>query len=137
MAMEAGTSEGSATMTTSPTGTLTKNAHSQPGPAVSSPPTSTPTAAPVPPIAAQTASALVRRSPWKAVVMVASAAGDSSAAPTPCSARPAMSVAPSGARPHSSEASVNRASPPSSTRRAPKASVSRPPSTINPPKHSV
>ncbi len=48
---------GTAATTARPTGTFTKNTYSQPGPKVSTPPSRTPTAAPIPPIAAQTPSA--------------------------------------------------------------------------------
>jgi hypothetical protein len=88
-------------------------------------------------MAAQTPSARPRRSPWNVAVTTASAAGESNAAPTPCSARPAMSMVPLPASPHISEAAVNSPSPARSVRRAPNASDSRPPSTIRPPKQSV
>jgi hypothetical protein len=45
-----------------------KKTHCQPGPSVSAPPIRTPAAAPEPPIAAHTPSALLRSVPWKVVV---------------------------------------------------------------------
>ena len=73
-----------------PTGTLTKKIHSQPRYLVRTPPASTPTAAPEPPIAPQIPSALFRSAPSsKVVVMIESAAGVMIAAPRPCTrARP-------------------------------------------------
>jgi hypothetical protein len=46
-----------------PTGTLTKNTHCHPSQVVSTPPSSTPAAAPALPIAPQTARAVARRAP--------------------------------------------------------------------------
>jgi hypothetical protein len=69
---------------------------------------STPTAAPAPAIAAQVPSARVRWGLWKVVVMIASADGDSSAAPMPWPARAATRIAPPWARPEISDATVNR-----------------------------
>ena len=60
-----------------------KKTQRQPGPEVRIPPMSTPAAKPTPPREAHTLSALLRSSPWKMPVTVDSAAGDSSAAPTP------------------------------------------------------
>ena len=59
---------------------------------VSTPPSSTPIAAPAPPTAPQTPSALARSGPWKVVVMIDSAAGESIAAPRPWPARAAKSM---------------------------------------------
>ena len=52
-------------MTTTPTGMLTKKIHSQPAYFVSTPPRSTPIAAPLPPIAPQMPSALFRSSAFR------------------------------------------------------------------------
>src|ERR671910_233863 len=81
-----------------PTGRLMKNTHRQFAYSTSSPPASTPTAAPAPAIAAHTPSAWLRSAPSKVVVMIASAAGDSSAAPTPWPARAATRTVPVWAR---------------------------------------
>lgn len=53
------------------------------------------------------------------------------AAPSPCSARAATSIQSEVASPQSTEATVNRQSPPSSNRRRPVRSPSRPTLTIN------
>ena len=83
---------GRATAATMPIGTLTNRTHSQPAHSVSTPPSSTPTAPPEPATAPQTPSALLRSAPSaKIVVTIDSAAGESSAAPRPCTARAAIS----------------------------------------------
>ena len=64
----------------------------------------------------------------------ANAVGDATAAPTPCSALAATSVASLTASPHSNEAIVNRTTPARNIFFRPKASPSLPPSNINPPK---
>ena len=88
-----------------PIGTLTKKIHSQERNSVSTPPSSRPTAAPPAAIAPQTASALVRSSPSeKVVVMIESAAGETSAPPKPWSARAPISIVSEVASPLSSEA---------------------------------
>jgi hypothetical protein len=75
--------------------------------------------------------------PGKVVVMIASAAGDSSAAPTPWPARAATRIVAVWARPEASEATVNTPSPARNIRRRPSVSASRPPSSSSPPKQSV
>ena len=78
------TSRGVSASAIAPTGTLTKKIHSQPRYFVSTPPASTPTAAPPPPIAPQIPSALFRSAPSSNVVMmIESAAGEMIAAPRP------------------------------------------------------
>ena len=63
--------------TSAPTGTLTKKIHSHPAYFVRTPPKSTPAAAPLPPIAPQMPSALLRSEPSANVVMmIDSTAGD-------------------------------------------------------------
>ena len=89
-----------------PTGTLTKKTHSHERASVSRPPSSRPTAPPPPEIAAKAPSALARSGPsGTVVVMMLSAAGETSAAPRPCSARAATRKPGEVARPSSSEAS--------------------------------
>src|SRR5881398_2398962 len=75
------------------TGRLTKKIIRQSPNSVRRPPTRTPIAAPAPPTAPQAASAFARWLPWNAVMMIASAAGESSAAPRPWPARAANSAA--------------------------------------------
>ena len=79
---------------------------------VSQPPSSRPTAAPAPDIAAYTANARLRAGPAGNVVVIsASAAGEASAAPRPWSARAASSVPSVVARPPSPEATAKIARP--------------------------
>src|SRR5580765_4256172 len=121
--------------TAAPTGTLTKKIHSQPRYFVSTPPASTPTAAPLPPSAPQIPSALLRSGPSsKLVITIDRAAGEMIAPPSPCTARDAISIPSDCASPHASEASVNSATPTMNTRRRPSRSAARPPSSKKPPK---
>ena len=91
-----------------PIGTLTNSTHSQPAHSVSMPPSSTPAAPPEPATAPQTPSALLRSAPSaKITVTSESAAGESSAAPRPWTARAAISLPGEVARPPASEASAN------------------------------
>ena len=115
-------------------GTLTRNTHSQPGPVVSMPLTITPNDAAVPDTAPKTPSALVRAGPSANVVArIDSAAGAASAAPRPCTARDATSIASDSARPAVSDAAANRTSPATRMRLRPSRSAARPPSSRNPP----
>ncbi len=120
-----------------PIGRLIVNTHRQPASEVSTPPRMTPSADPAPASADHTPSARPRLAPVNSVITMASAAGDMSAAPTPCSDRPASSIAASRDRPHSSDAAVNTAKPARVIRRAPNRSAIRPPSSISPPKNTV
>ena len=89
-----------------PTGTLTKKIHSQLSASVRTPPSSTPAAAPKPPTAPQTPSAMLRSRPSAKVVdRIDSAAGEMIAAPSPCRARAPISDCSDQASPASSEAS--------------------------------
>ena len=104
---------------------------------VSVPPSSTPTAAPAPPTAPQAPSAFARSPPpVKAAMMIASAAGESMAAPRPWPARAANSVAAPPASAEASEASVKTLRPARNTRRRPSRSAARPPSSSRLPKIS-
>ena len=99
------------------------------------PPSSTPTAPPLPATAPQIPSARLRSRPSsKVVVRIDSAAGDIMAAPRPCKHRNAISEPSDQASPLSSELTVNRSSPAMKRRRRPNRSASRPPSRRNPPK---
>jgi hypothetical protein len=62
--------------------------------------------------------------------MIARLPGVSSAPPTPCSIRAPTSTGRFGARPHSSDAEANQATPTMKTRRRPYRSPSAPPSRI-------
>ena len=121
-----------------PTGTLTKKIHSQPRYSVSTPPSSTPAAAPLPATAPQIPKALFRSAPpcRKAVLMIASVAGETIAPPSPCSARKAISQAPLSAKPHISDPNVKTAIPIMNTLRRPNTSAARPPRSRKPPNAS-
>src|ERR1700744_907288 len=95
-----------------PTGTLTKKIHSQPRYLTRMPPNRTPAAAPLPPMAPQIPSALFRSgASSKVVLMIESVAGDTIAAPKPCTARAATSTPVDPARPQTSEAAEKIATP--------------------------
>ena len=77
-------SHGLTAKTAMPTGMLMKKIHDQLSQLVSTPPSSTPAAPPLPDAAPQTPSAMFRSRPsWNVVVRIESAAGESSAAPSP------------------------------------------------------
>ena len=79
---------------------------------MSTPPASTPTAAPPPPIAPQIPSALFRSAPSSNVVMmIESAAGEMIAAPRPCTARDAISTPSDQASPQKKDAIVKTTTP--------------------------
>ena len=105
---------------------------------VSRPPAIRPTAAPPMLIAAYTPMARLRGGPsGKVVVTRDSAVGATMAPPTPWMARAASSQACVVAKPPSSEASENRMIPAMNTRRRPRMSPARPPSSSSPPKVSA
>jgi hypothetical protein len=105
---------------------------------VKAPPRIRPTAEPPIAIAAHTASARARSLPSSNVVaMIDSAAGEISAAPSPCRARAPMSIPSLPARPSSSEAPVKMTRPIRNRRFRPSRSPRRPPSRRKPPKTRV
>ena len=111
-----------------------KKIHDQPSEPVSAPPSSTPAAPPLPEAAPQTPSATFRSRPSRNVVVrIESAAGDSSAAPSPWRARNAISDPEDQAIPSSSELTVKSARPAMNIRRRPRRSDIRPPSRSAPP----
>ena len=121
-----------------PTGMLTKKIHSHERASVSTPPSSTPAAAPKPPTAPQTPSAMFRSRPSaKVVIRIASAAGEIVAAPRPWIARAPISDASDQARPQRSDPIVNRTRPTMKMRLRPSRSAVRPPSSRKPPKTSA
>src|SRR5439155_26370451 len=108
--------------------------HSQPAYFVRMPPKSTPAAAPLPPIAPQIPTALFRSDPSSNVVMmIASVAGDTIAAPIPCTVRAPIRKPIEVARPQKSDAIENSAIPIMNIRRRPSRSAARPPSSRRPP----
>ncbi len=102
------------------------------------PPTNTPNAAAALAIIAHTDRARLRSGPSGNVLVITdSAAGETIAAPSPCTARAAISHPGDCARPQASDAMVNRTTPVISTRRRPSRSAARPPSSRQPPKVST
>ena len=93
----------------------------------SSPPTSGPSAAAMPPSPDQAPMARLRSSARKAPWIIARLPGVSSAPPMPCSTRATTSTSAVGATPHSSEARANQTVPMMKTRRRPSRSPSEPP----------
>ena len=127
-------STGASTITITAIGTLMKKIHSQPTVSVSTPPRSTPTAAPLPAIAPHTPSAVLRSLPSaNVVVRIERAAGEMIAAPRPWTARAATSVPVEFESPHANDAAANTISPTMKIRRRPNRSATRPPSSRNPP----
>ena len=112
-----------------------KKIHDQVSALVSAPPSSTPAAPPLPEAAPQTPSATLRSRPSaKVVIRIESAAGASSAAPSPWSERNAISEPDDHASPSSSELTVKTVMPSMNIRRRPSRSAMRPPSSSAPPK---
>ncbi len=115
---------------TTPSGTLTRNIARQPNPEISAPPSDGPSAVPIAdivpssPIAPPVLS-FGTVSPTNAMVRAIM-----TAAPSPCAALAPISSQSVGATPHSTEATVNREIPASSSRRRPVMSPSRPTLTI-------
>ena len=117
---------------------LRKKIHSQLRASVKIPPKSTPAAAPNPPTAPQTPSAMLRSLPSeKVVIRIESAAGAMIAAPKPWSARAPISDGSFQASAARSDAAVNTASPAMNRRRRPMRSAARPPSSRKPPNTSA
>ena len=99
---------------------------------------SSPAAAPEAAIALQTPNALVRSlASVKVVVMIARAAGETSAPPRPCSPRPTISIPEVWAKPLSIEAMENSRTPATNNRFRPRRSAARPPSSRKPPNTRV
>ena len=122
----------------SPIGTLTNSTQRQLRPLVRIPPSSTPAAPPAPATAPQIPSARLRSEPSaNVVVMIDSAAGETIAAPSPCTARATISQPSDWAIPPANEATENSTSPSMNMRLRPSRSESRPPSSRKPPKVSV
>src|SRR5437764_12382194 len=97
-------SHGLSAITTTPTGTLMKKIHDQLSELVNAPPRRTPAAPPLPEAAPQIPSARLRSRPSrKVVVRIERAAGERSAAPSPCSERNTISELSDQAKPSRSE----------------------------------
>ena len=121
-----------------PIGTLTKKIHSHESRSVRMPPSSRPNAAPPAAIALQTPSAFARSSPSaNVVVMIDSAAGETSARAEALQRAEAMSIPPDCDSPLASDATVKITTPARKMRLRPNRSPARPPSSRNPPNTSV
>ena len=94
---------------------------------MTAPPTSGPSATAIPLIPDQTPSAIPRRSGGNASAISVRVSGVTTAAPTPCEARAAISRAVDGASAPAAEESVNRAIPQMNMRLRPKRSPSAAP----------
>jgi hypothetical protein len=95
-----------------PTGTLMKKIQPQCRCWLIKPPISGPNASAIAPIAVHALIAVVRSlASVNVATMIASVVGTSSAAPTPCASRAAISTPPLPARPAASEDTVNNAVP--------------------------
>ena len=120
-----------------PSGTLMRKIQPQCRCWLTTPPIAGPSARPSAPIAPEMPIAMVRsRALVNVATTIASDAGSTSAAPSPCTARAAISTPPLPARPAASEESVKMARPARNTRRLPKTSATRPPTRSSPPSTS-
>lgn len=126
-----GTSRTARTTTTTASGTLIRKTHRHDAASTSQPPSNGPAAPAIPVRPDQAPIARARSARTNTACSVARLAGVSRAPPMPCSARAAISVPTSGARPHSSEATANQTAPTTKMRRRPYRSASDPPSRIS------
>jgi hypothetical protein len=124
--------------TTSPMGALTNITHCQPSVCVSTPPASSPTAAPAPTAKTNIAIARDRCGPG-AVIPISSTItlGAAMAAPTPCSARAATRTPAEPANPPATEATTKTMTPRTRARRGPIMEPILPLSRIRPPNVSA
>ena len=122
-----------ATIATTATGTLTRKIARQPEPnrlrSISEPPTSGPATAPSPITGPTIANAFCWPSSPNSSRVSPKPCGTMIAAIAPCSVRAAISAPGDGASAHSAEAAPNAPTPVSSTRRRPRMSPSRLPSS--------
>ncbi|KQX66107.1 hypothetical protein ASD06_06880 [Angustibacter sp. Root456] len=133
-----GSTRAAAMITPMPMGTLTYITQRHETHSTSMPPATRPMAAPPMETAVNRPRARLRSRPSGTLtVSSASTAGAASAAPTPCTAREAMSHSPVVARPPTKEAAVKTSMPARKTRRRPNRSPARAPSSSRPPKARV
>ena len=124
--------------TAMPIGTLMNSTQRQENHSVMIPPSTRPSEPPPIMTPVNRLSARVRSRPsGKPETMMASTAGVAMAPPMPWMARAASSSGSAVARPPASDAAVNRATPVRKTRRRPRMSPARPPSSSRPPKVSA
>ncbi len=122
---------------TTPSGTLIRKIQPQCKCWLMRPPIAGPSARPSAPIAPEMPIAVVRsRASVNVATMIASAEGMTSAAPSPCAARAAISTPALPARPAAREESVKMTRPARNIRRLPKTSATRPPTSSSPPSTS-
>ena len=106
-----GTCRAETAITTAASGRLMKNTSRQETALISQPPTNGPIAVATPPSPDHAPIAAIRSSWANDACKMARLPGVSSAPPTPCRARAAISTPAFGASPHSSEASANQTVP--------------------------
>src|SRR6202167_6288784 len=126
-AMDSGTCRTVISTTAAATGKLMKNTSRHETALISQPPTNGPIAVATPPRPDQAPMALPRSSFLNDASRIARLPGVSSAPPTPCSARAAISSATLGARPAASDARANQTVPMANTLRRPLLSPRVPP----------
>jgi hypothetical protein len=112
-----------------PNGTFTQKIADQSNASISRPPATGPAPKPRPAIMAQMPIAQCRRSAGNASTMIDSASGASIAAPTPCSARIAISISSLVESAQPAEKAVNHTKPSTNTRFRPYRSPSVPPTS--------
>ena len=106
-------------MTTAASGRLMKNTSRQDTASISHPPRNGPIAVATPPRPDHAPMAAIRSSSANEACRMARLPGVSSAPPTPCRARAAISTPAVGATPHSSDAAANQTMPITNTLRRP------------------
>ena len=111
----------------SPIGTLSQKIHCHASVSVTAPPSTGPATTARPVIAPNTPSAHARRSGGNAALSSASDSGAIIAAPTPCTARAAISQPTLVASAHAADAATNSSSPAANSRRRPNLSPSAAP----------
>ena len=114
-------------MTIRPIGTLSQKIHCQSTPSAIAPPTTGPAMRASPVSATEDAERLRALSGGNAALSSAIASGTTSAAPTPCMARAAISQPIVGASAHAADAATNSPRPAANMRRRPKRSPSAAP----------
>ena len=114
-----GTCRRATSTTTTASGALMRNTQRHEATWISQPPMNGPTAVATPPSPDHAPIARARSCGANEAWIIARLPGVSSAPPTPCSARAAMSSGAVGASPHSSEAIANQTTPITNTRRRP------------------
>ncbi len=133
----AGKSLSESAKTSAPTGRLTRKIQCQLSTSVSTPPSSTPATPPAERTKPKMPMAFARSAcSVKSVITRESATAETSAPPSPCTARAATSWPCDVASPQARDAAVKSEMPTRNMRRCPNRSPSRPPSRRNPPKVS-